>query len=109
MYLMGRECELGFRPMPSKPTDFAFRLNGTFIPEINVQRDQAGELQIAVRDPEVGWFAIDDSPDYILQYRDETAWQLLSLELCRASQDKGWNRTTPQELIGILWFSGVIR
>ena len=91
-----------------RPTS-AFRLNNTFIPEINVQRDQAGELQIAVRDPEVGWFAIDDSPDFILEYRDETAWQLLPLELRRASVDKGWNRTTPQELIGVLWVAGVIK
>ena len=95
--------------MPAKQTDFAFRLNGTFMPEINVQRDSAGELQLAVRDPEVGWFTIDDSPDYILQYRDETAWQLLPLEHCRASQDKGWNRTTPLELIGILWNAGVLK
>jgi hypothetical protein len=90
------------------PTDFCFRLNNTFIPEINVQRSPAGNLQIAVRDPEVGWFAIDDRPDFILEYRDETAWQLLPLDLRRASVDKGWNRATPQELIGILWFSGVI-
>jgi len=90
-------------------TDFAFRLNNTFIPEINVQRSPAGELQIAVRDPEVGWFAIEDSPDFALEYRDETAWQLLPLDLRRASTDKGWNRTTPQELIGILYVSGVVR
>jgi len=94
--------------MPSR-SDFCFRLNNTFIPEINVQRDQAGELQIAVRDPEVGWFAIDDRPDFVLEYRDEASWELLPLELRRASQDKGWNRVTPLELIGILWFSGVIR
>ena len=30
-------------------TEFSFRLNGTFIPKINIQRDQAGELEIAVR------------------------------------------------------------
>jgi hypothetical protein len=91
------------------PTDFCFRLNNTFIPEINVQRDQAGELQIAVRDPEVGWFSIEDSPDFILEWRDETAWQLLSLDLRRASTDKGWNRTAPKELIEILWIAGVIK
>jgi len=94
--------------MPPRP-DFCFRLNNTFIPEINVQRDQAGELQIAVRDPEVGWFAIDDRPDFVLEYRDETAWQLLPLDLRRASTDKGWNRTTPRELIGILWVVGVLK
>jgi hypothetical protein len=89
-------------------TDFAFRLNSTFIPEINVQRSPAGELQIAVRDPEVGWFAIEDSPDFVLEYRDETSWQLLPLDLRRASTDKGWNRATPRELIGILYVAGVV-
>jgi len=93
--------------MPSR-TDFCFRLNDTFIPEINVQRDPTGNLQVAVRDPEVGWFAIEDSPDFVLEYRDETSWQLLPLELRRTSTDKGWNRTTPQELIGILWVVGVL-
>ena len=91
------------------PTDFCFRLNNTFIPEINVQRDSAGELQVAVRDPEVGWFAIDDGPDFILEYRDEASWELLPLELRRASTDKGWNPTTPKELIEILWVAGVIK
>ncbi|MGB8493219.1 MAG: hypothetical protein WCE53_02345 [Candidatus Acidiferrum sp.] len=94
--------------MPSG-SDFCFRLNNTFIPEITIQRDQAGELQIAVRDPEVGWFAIDDRPDFILEFRDETSWQLLPLELRRASTDKCWNRVTPQELIGILWNAGVLK
>jgi hypothetical protein len=90
-------------------TDFAFRLNSTFIPEINVQRSPAGELQIAVRDPEVGWFAIEDSPDFVLEYRDETSWQLLPLDLRRASTDKGWNRATPRELIGVLWAAGIVQ
>ncbi|MGB2677583.1 MAG: hypothetical protein WAN12_10930 [Candidatus Acidiferrum sp.] len=95
--------------MPSKQTDFAFRLNGTFMPEINVQRDSAGELQLAFRDPEVGWFTIDHSPDFVLEYRDEASWELLPLELRRASTDKGWNRATPRELIGILWNAGVLK
>jgi hypothetical protein len=99
--------------MPAKQTDFVFRLNGTFIPEINVGRavidgQQIGELQLSVRDSEVGWFTIDDSPDFVLQYRDEASWELLPLELRRASTDKGWNPTTPKELIEILWVAGVI-
>jgi len=84
-------------------------LNNTFIPEITIQRDQAGELQIAVHDPEVGWFTVDNRPDFVLEYRDETAWELLPLDLRRASVDKCWNRTTPQELIGILWVAGVVK
>ena len=45
----------------------------------------------------------------VLEYRDETAWALLPIEICQASVDKGWNRATPQELIGILWNSGVLK
>jgi len=96
------------------PTDFCFRLNGTFIPEINVGRalidgQQIGELQLSVRDSEVGWFTIEDSPDYVLEYRDQAAWELLPFDLRRGSTDKGWNRATPQELIGVLWVAGVIK
>jgi len=29
--------------------------------------------------------------------------------MCQASVDKGWNRATPQELVGILWSSGVLK
>ena len=89
-------------------TEFSFRLNGTFIPKINIQRDQAGELEIAVRDAQLGWFTIDKRPDWILEYRDETAWQLLPLSMRKVSKDRGWNRTTPQELIQILWLVGVL-
>jgi len=43
-----------------------------------------------------------------LEYRDETAWDLIPLELRRTMQDKGWNRVTPQELVGILRAAGAI-
>lgn len=65
--------------------------------------------ELAVRDKELGWFAVDDRPDFILEYRDETAWALLPTEMCQASVGKGWNRTTPQELIGVLWVVGVLK
>jgi len=44
-----------------------------------------------------------------LEYGDETSWALLSVEMKQASVDKGWNRATPRELIGILWNSGVLK
>jgi len=92
-----------------KKTEFSFRLNGVFVPQINVWRHEyTGELCIAVRDEEIGWFTIDDRPDFILEYRDETSWQLLPLAMREASKDKGWNSTTPQKLIGILWVTGVL-
>jgi hypothetical protein len=43
-----------------------------------------------------------------LEYRDETAWAILPLEVCGTMKDKGWNRVTPQELVGILQSAGAI-
>ena len=64
-----------------------------------------------------GRFTIDDNshlwdpalPQFILEYRDETAWDLIPLEVCRTMKDKGWNRVTPLELVGILRSAGAIR
>jgi len=47
-------------------------------------------------------------PQFVLEYRDETAWALLPIEVCRTMQDKGWNRVTPQELVEILQAAGAI-
>jgi hypothetical protein len=79
------------------------------MPEIHVRRRQDGGNELMAKDSEFGWIVVDDSPDMLLEYRDETAWALLSLEMRRESTDKGWNRTTPQELIGVLWVVGVLR
>jgi hypothetical protein len=68
-----------------------------------------GGKTLAVKDRELGWFVVPDDPAMVLEYRDETAWALLPIEMCQASVDKGWNRATPQELIGILWNSGVLK
>jgi hypothetical protein len=92
-------------PRPSIP-EFRFRLNGIYLPEINVMD---GGKTLAVKDRELGWFVVPDDPAMVLEYRDETAWALLPIEMCQASVDKGWNRATPQELIGILWNSGVLK
>ena len=89
--------------------DFFIRLNGVHIPEINIRRGPDGRNELAVRDWNLGWFAVLDTPDFILEYRDETSWALLPVEMRRDSLDKGWNRTTPQELIGILWNVGVLK
>ncbi len=112
--------------MPEVPA-FRFRLNGIIIPEIRIQRtpvqtspgqfEPIGDLQVAVNDQTVGWFVLDnndnlwdwDLPKFVLEYRDETAWALLPVTERRASKDKGWNVTTPEELIGILQSTGVIQ
>lgn len=89
--------------------EFRFRLNGIYLPEINVRRGPDGGNELTVKDDELGWIVVDDRPDMVLEYRDETAWALLPMEMCQASVDKGWNRATPRELIRILWNAGVLK
>lgn len=93
--------------VPAKP-EFRIRLNGVYLPEINVRRSPDGGNELTVLLKDLGWIVVDDRPDMALEYRDETAWKLLPVEMCQASADKGWNQTTPQELLGILWVAGVI-
>jgi hypothetical protein len=109
--------------MPAKP-EFRIRLNGIYMPEVRVQRETPdGEMQLAVRVDiavqneigfihqgiDLGWIIVDDRPDFILEFRDETSWALLPVEMKQASVDKGWNRATPRELIGVLWTAGVLK
>ncbi len=91
--------------MQTKP-EFRVRLNGVIIPEVRVQCAPEGGLEIAVRDAVIGWFVV--THDCILEYRDETSWALLPIGVRQSSTDKGWNRTTPHELIEVLRFVGVI-
>ena len=53
------------------------------MPEIRVQRETPdGDIQLAVRDEDLGWFVIDNNenlwsdalPKFSLEYRDETSW-----------------------------------
>ena len=94
--------------MPPLP-EFRIRLNGVWVPEINVRRGPNGGNELTVKLKDLGWIVVDDRPDMVLEYRDETAWRLLPVEICQASWDRGWNRTTPQGLIGVLWVAGVLK
>ena len=75
-----------------------------------------GDLQIAVRDEDIGWFTIDDNSDlwdrdlprFVLEFRNETDWQQTDILHRRISKDKGWKTVTPQELIEVLAVAGVI-
>jgi len=97
-------------------TEFRFRLNGDIMPEIFIQRalvdgEPIGEYEIAVEIKYLGGrFTLDDNshlwdpalPQFVLEYRDETSWDLIPLELRLTMEDRGWNRVTPVELVGIL-------
>jgi len=101
--------------------EFRFRLNGVVIPEIRIQcamiaGQPVGDLQIAVRDEEIGWFVIDDNSDlwdkdlprFVLEYRNETDWQQTDILHRRISKDKGWKTVTPRKLLNILQAAGYI-
>jgi len=102
--------------------EFRFKLNGGVITEVCVRRETVSgkltdKLEIAVKDEILGWFAIDDNsslwddalPKFLLQYRNETEWQMTSLSERRLNKDKGWKTVTPDELLMILKESGVIK
>jgi hypothetical protein len=108
--------------IPSRQPEFRFRLNGEIVPELFIQRasvdgEPVGEWQIAVDIDGLGKITLDDNsnlwdpalPHFVLEFRDETSWALLPIPMRQASQDKGWCRTTPQELVEILESSGVIK
>ena len=104
-------------------TEFRFRLNGDIMPELFIQRalvdgEPIGEWEIAVDIRYLdGRITLDDNshvwdpalPQFVLEYRDETSWDLIPLELRRTMKDKGWNRVTPVELVEILRSAGAIR
>jgi hypothetical protein len=102
------------------PPEFRFRLNGQIMPELFIQRamvngEPIGQWEIAVEIDGLGRFTIDDNsnlwdpalPQFMLEYRDETSWALLPIPIRQASEDKGWNRVTPEELVEILESAGV--
>lgn len=101
--------------------EFRFRLNGEIMPELFVQKamvnsEPVGQWEIVVDVDGIGRFTIDDNsdlwdpalPQFILEFRDETSWALLPIPDRQASVDKGWHRTTPQELVEILESEGLI-
>jgi hypothetical protein len=101
------------------PPAFRIRVNGVYMPEINVRRkdkDPKGDIQLWVKDYDLGWFEVNDAddahngiPKFIVEYRDEDAWELVPDDMRQASTDKGWNTTTAEGLIRVLWYAGVLK
>ena len=99
--------------------EFRIRVNGIYMPEINVRRKNGnpkGDIELVVKDANLGWFLVDDAndtrcglPKFIVEYRDEDAWALVPDVMRRASVDKGWNTTTAEGLIRVLWYAGVLK
>jgi len=99
--------------------EFRIRVNGVYMPEINIRRenkDPEGDIQLWVKDYDLGWFLVDNNedihsglPKFVVEYRDEDAWELVPDDMRQASVDKGWNSATPEELIGILYNVGVLK
>lgn len=101
------------------PPAFRIRVNGIYMPEINVRRkdkDPKGDIELVVRDENIGWFVVDENkdihsglPKFVVEYRDEDAWALIPDDMRQASADKGWNTTTAEGLIRVLWYAGVLK
>lgn len=104
--------------MTTKP-EFRIMVHGFYVANVRVQKAPDGGYDVAVRvdiaipnedeslqDVDLGWFVLGEAD--LVEYRDETAWALLSMEMKQTSVDKGWNTCTPHELIGILWTAGIL-
>lgn len=99
--------------------EFRVRVNGVYMPEINIRRkdrNPQGDVQLWVKDYDFGWFHVDDNegiqnglPKFVVEYRDEDAWALVPDDMRQASTDKGWNVTTAEGLIRVLWYAGVLK
>jgi len=94
--------------------NFRFRLNGFILCGIRIQPaavagEEHEDWELAVYDRQLGWFTLEEDgrldpalPEFVLEYRDETEGERLHALGQRLSQDQGWQRTTPQELVALL-------
>jgi hypothetical protein len=102
--------------------EFSFRLNGTIVPMIFINRERkngklTGRRHIAVWIDGIGRFTIDDDsylwdmtfPKHLLEYRNETEWENLDPSVRQTTMDEGWQRVRPDELLAVLVGAGVIR
>jgi hypothetical protein len=107
-------------PVKTAVPEFRIRVNGVYMPEINIRRkdrNPQGDVQLWVKDYDFGWFEVNDAndthndglPTFVVEYRDEDAWALVPDEMRQASTDKGWNVTTAEGLIRVLWYAGVLK
>jgi hypothetical protein len=100
--------------------EFSFRLNGTIVPMVFVNRERVqgrltGRRHIAVWVDGIGRFTLDDDsklwemtfPKHVLEYRNETEWEN-SDPTERRIKNEGWIRVTPDELIAVLVSAGVM-
>jgi len=104
------------------PPEFSFRLNGTIVPMLFIQKERVdgiltGRMRLkAVWIDGIGRFVIDDDehpweltfPQHVLEYRNETIWDNTSPVVRQQDKQEGWRRVTPEELVNILENAGVI-
>ncbi len=97
---------------------YQIRVNGRIIPHIRVQNElidgvPCGKQQIAIEDPQLGWFTIDDNenlvlsgvPEFLVEMRDSTIPPIDR----RALPNKGWERVCVTEILVRLEATGVLR
>jgi hypothetical protein len=104
------------------PPIFNFRLNGTVVPMIFINRERVGgkltgRRHIAVWIDGVGRFTLDDDdqlwemsfPKHVLEFRNEAEWEKFSQTERRTIWNEGGERVTPDELVRALVSAGVIK
>ena len=101
------------------PPLFNFRLNGTIVPMIFINRERVngkltGRRHVAVWIDGIGRFPIDEQlremnfPRHVLEYRNETEWEKCDPAERQTIRNEGWQRVTPDELVRALVSAGVI-
>jgi hypothetical protein len=88
-----------------------------FIKRVRINGELTGRLHIAVWIDGVGRFSIDDDeqpwemtfPKHLLEYRNEREWKKSRQDERRTIANEGWQRVTPDELVGALVSAEVIR
>jgi hypothetical protein len=64
----------GLQPMRSP--EFRIRVNGVYVPEICVQRenkDPKGDIQLVVKDENLGWFVVDETKTFTAGCRNSSS------------------------------------
>lgn len=105
------------------PSEFSFRLNGTVVPMLFIQKERAngkltGKLRLtSVWIDGIGRFNVDtDSqpweftfPQHVLEYRNESDWDDADPVVKQIDEHEGWRRVSPDELVIVLENAGVIK
>ncbi len=99
---------------------YQIRLNDQIITRIEVRHAlvdgvPCGELQVAIEDPVIGWFTIDDNQglergqsQFVLEVRANPYVSIMDLRKGNSLPVLGWRRVSTTQLLELLESTGVI-